>query len=468
MKARYSKRLLAVIGVALLLSGCNIGATSDTRPATLMPQEPLGFSDVTLPTLGYSTPQPGMEGDARPIPTAAAPAGAYLYNTLNQIDTNRMMNTIATLQGFHTRHVNSIQTSDTVGVGAAYRWLMGEFEKIQEESRGNFQAFPHSFRAFYNDVQSTQHNVVGVINGTEPNTPVIIIGAHYDSRTDDLTDATGFAPGADDNGSGVAAVIEMARILSQTRPRTSLIFVLFAAEEVNRQGSIAFVRDYVLEYNIPVKVMINIDTIGSNNDSRTGRVNDTQIRVFSAGPDDNSPSRQFARMIHFISTNHSTDLEVTMEGAIDREGRFGDHMSFSERGIPAVRFIEALEDTIYREGRDTIEHIEPDYLRRATRTILTVVMALSDGLKAPPAPVVREMPDGMRRLIWQPVEGATGYVVALRRPGDRTFEQVFNAPGLETAYECDCFVSSRFVAIAVAAINDNGIMGPLSPEVRVP
>lgn len=457
-------RILLVPFVGLVLGACSLTASNETSVATLMPQD---VTEEALPTLGYSTPNPSDAANNNgEIPTAAPPVGAYLYNTLNQVDANRLMNHVLTLESFGTRHVNSVQDSDSFGVGAAFRYLSAEFEKIQQESQGNLQTFNHPFRAFYNGRETLQHNVVGIINGTEQNTPALLIGAHYDSRTNDLNDAT-VGPGADDNGSGTAALIEMARILSQRRPRTTMIFVAFAAEEVGRQGSIAFYRDYVQAFGINIRLMINIDTIGSNNDSR-GNVNDSQIRMFSAGPNDESTSRQAARMLQFIADNHMTDLEIIMEDQVDREGRFGDHITFSDQGIPAVRFIEALEDTPNREGRDFSQYVEPDYLRRSTRTILTVVMALSDGLKAPQTPVVREMPNGSRRLVWQPVDGATGYVVALRRPGERVFGQVFNAPGSETAYECECFNSSRFLTIAVAAINQEGMMGPLSQEVYVP
>ncbi|HRL13788.1 MAG TPA: M20/M25/M40 family metallo-hydrolase [Aggregatilineales bacterium] len=456
--------MAALLLLALVLGACSLTGTTEPPRATLMPQD---VEDLeAMPTLGYSTPLPESAGSLDDIPTAAPPIGAYLYNTLNEVDANRMMNDIAILQGFTTRHVNSTQGSDTTGVGAAFRYLNREFEKIQEESRGNLVTFPHPFTAYHNGMETTQHNVVGIINGTEQNTPALLIGAHYDSRNDDLNDAT-WGPGADDNGSGVAAVLEMARILSQRRPRTTMIFVLFAAEEVNRQGSIAFYRDYIQAFNIDVKLMINIDTVGSNNDPQ-GNINDTQIRLFSAGPDDESTSRKAARMIEFISDNHTTDLAIIMQDQVDREGRYGDHNTFSDRGIPAVRFIEALEDTPRREGRDTIEYVEPEYLRRSTRTILTVLMALSDGLKAPQTPIVRQMENGTRRLVWQPVDGATGYVVALRRPGERVYGQVFKAPGQETAYECDCFNRSSFVSIAVAAVNNEGMMGPLSQEVYLP
>lgn len=467
MNLKTKRYVILTVILAVFLSACTLG-TSDNGPATLVPQPRL--TDEQLPTLGYSTPVPGQEQVSDDVPTAAAPVGAYLYNRLNQVDATRLMNHVYTLESFFTRHVNSL-SSDTQGNAAAARYIQGEFEKIQEQSRGNFITFTHPFTAFTEfdgqSYQSAQNNIVGIINGTEPNTPAIVVGAHYDSRTDNLGDSAGYAPGADDNGSGTAALIELARILSQERPRTTMIFVAFSAEEVNRQGSIAFMQDYIEAFSIPVQLMINIDTVGSVNDS-VGNINDSQIRVFSAGPDDNSLSRQMARMMDFISDNHNTDLEIVMENTIDREGRYGDHLTFSNAGIPSVRFIEALEDTVNREGRDTSDKVEPEYLRKSTRTLLTIIMALSNGLKAPQNPVVREMPDGMRRLAWDPVDGAAGYVVALRFNDERTFEQVFYADENSTRFECSCFDSTIYSGLAVAAINEDGLMGPLSTEIRLP
>ena len=452
------KLVMLSLMTVLILTGCNL--SSDEGPATLQPR--LQLTEEPLPTLGYSTLAPQAGGTPVSTPIAQV-SNAQLYTLLNQVTANSLLNTIQTLQNFHTRHVNS-SSSATQGVGAASSWLYGEFLKIQDGSRGNFQAFQHPFTAYHNGAQTTQNNIVGIINGVLPNTPAIVIGAHYDSRTDDLNDATSFAPGADDNGSGVAAVLEIARVMSQLRPRTTMIFVLFSAEEVNRQGSKAFVRDYIQFYNIPVRVMINVDTVGSVNDSR-GNVNDRELRIFSQGPDE-SRSRDMARMIDFMIENYSTDLKLVFVEDIDREGRFGDHFSFNEVGIPAVRIIEALEDTPHREGRDTIEYVEPEYLRKSTRTLATMILALSDGMPHPTEIVLRDMGNGESRLIWQPVEGATGYIVALRLPGQNTFERQFPSPASETAYDCTCF--SSFSGIAIGALNENGIIGPLSPEVKPP
>lgn len=453
--------VVLLVTIALAAAACNL-STDEAPPPTLMPR----ITDQILPTLGFSTSVPGQGGGGvqiGPAPTSA-PVGARLYNLLNQLDGQRLIDHVAVLQGFKTRHVNSRLDSDVEGVGAAYRYLLGEFEKIAEASPGNFTVFGQPFIASVGGQTTRQHNVVGATNGTVPGAGVIVVGAHYDSTdTTNQANAPLAAPGADDNGTGVAAIIEMARVLSREPLQARVVFVLFSAEEYDRQGSRSFIRDYVQAYNIPVAAMINLDTIGSNND-RNGNVNDTQIRLFA---DPNSPdSVHFARMLDFIGDNHTTDLDVVVQASIDRTGRFGDHFSFNEVGIPAVRYIESLEDTDHREGTDTIEYIEPDYFLRATRTILTTVVAIADGLRPPGELVLRDMGSGLSRLVWAPVEGATGYLVAARLPGETMYEHFFPAPGTYTAYDCECF--TRYEGMAVAAVNADGIMGPLSIEYRVP
>jgi hypothetical protein len=464
MKKLMRNLFLTTVWISLVAVACNLG-TTDTRPPTLAPL----MTSAPVSTLGYATLSP--EEQIMMTPTSSippTPIATTLYSMLEQVDQTRMIYHISRLEEFKTRHVNSAGRTDGLGIDAAYEYLNAEFNKIQEQSNNNFvNRSPHPFKMTYNNKETQQRNLFGVINGTEPGVGVILIGAHYDSRTNDLTDGESAAPGADDNGSGVAAILEMARILSQYPMRTTILFALFSGEEQGRYGSAAFVRDYIDGNDIPVMVMLNLDTIGSDNDGK-GFINDREIRLF-ADPN-HPPSRYMAQMISFIADQTTTDLKVMMQDRIDREGRFGDHQSFLDAGYPAVRFIEAVEDHGKREGMDFVEYVEPAYLRKSTRTILSIVVALADGPR-PPDPryiTVRDRGDGIRRLVWEQVPGAVGYVVALREPGDRTFDQVFPAPGLGTAYDCDCFTSSRWEALAIAAISADGIMGPLSAEYVVP
>lgn len=464
MSEKNCKRMrlyIYLLLASLLLAACNL--STDEPPPTLMPR----VTDQVLPTLGYSTPVPGEENPNLPIPTPA-PVGAKLYNLLNQVSADRLMQHVSVLASFESRHINSPQDSPSIGIGAAYRYLYGQFEQIWQDVQARttedyFTVFSHSFQAGAFGKTTNQQNIVGVINGTEPGAGAIVIGAHYDS-TDmyNQSNATINAPGADDNASGVAAVVEMMRILSKERPRRTLVFVLFSAEEHDRQGSRTFVRDYIKAYQIPVALMINLDTIGSIDD-KFGNTNDHQIRIFA---DPNSPaSVHYARMLDFICDNHCTDLEVVVNERIDRDGRYGDHFSFNESGYPAVRFTEALEDTNHREGSDTVNYIEPEYLARSTRTVLTALVALVDGPKAPDEITMRSLGNGTDRLVWTPIEGANGYLLAARRPGQITYEHYFPIPQGGNALDCECF--NGFAGMAIAAVSADGIMGPLSAEYRV-
>ncbi|MBC8098546.1 MAG: M20/M25/M40 family metallo-hydrolase [Armatimonadetes bacterium] len=464
MRTLVKPSFYVLVWFSLVSLACNLGA-AEAPPPTLQAR----VTAQAVATLGFFTPVPGAPATAVPVAAqSTSVATTTLYTLLGQVDEDRLMFHIRTLQDFHTRHVNSVGKTDGTGISAAYDYLNGEFTKIQTASNGRFiNLSPHEFTMSYNGITSDQRNVVGYIQGTESGAPMIVVGAHYDSRTNELTDATSAGPGADDNGSGVAAVVEMARILSQYPPRSTVLFALFSGEEEGRYGSIAFVRDYIQPQGFNVSVMLNLDTIGSVNDSK-GNINDREIRLFA---DPNHPaSRYMAQAITFIADNNGTDLSVLLQDSVDREGRFGDHLSFSGVDFPAVRFIEALEDTPKREGLDFIEYVEADYLEKSTRTILSILVSLAGGLRPPDARniVVRDNGNGTQRLVWEPVPNAIGYVVALRVPGDREFGTFFTASGQGTAYEYDGFTSARYEALAIAAIAPDGIMGPLSQEYRLP
>ncbi|MFW5748513.1 MAG: M20/M25/M40 family metallo-hydrolase [Chloroflexota bacterium] len=453
-----------VIWFSLVTLACTLSSTGEETPIVVVPPA----TPTAQPPISYSTPLPGTQDAQVNSSQQQQRIEVEMFNLLNQVQTDRLFSHVATLVDFHTRHVNSPTNQIDYGIGGAANYILEQFEAIRAQSPTNFTVFEQPFEMEYNGVRSVQRNIVGYIQGTDTGAGVIVVGAHYDSRTLDLTDASSYAPGAVDNASGVAAVIEIARIMSQRPRRASIMFVLFAAEEVGAIGSKRFIEGYLQNFNIQDVMMINIDTVGSYN-APDGTINDRDIRLFSSPgvPRNQSPARQLARSIHFIAFNHQLDLNVMMQDAIDREGRFGDHNSFDDAGYPAVRFIEALEDTSKREGADTLDGVEASYLASATRTILGVIEALAAGPPPPRNLTLRDLGDGTSTLVWEPSPDAARYVVGLRSSNsliyDRPFTVVENTSG---AWEN--FNWQQFEAIAVAAVDANGVIGRFSQEILVP
>jgi hypothetical protein len=237
------------------------------------------------------------------------------------------------------------------------------------------------------------------------------------------------------------------------------MFVLFSAEEVQRQGSINFAK-WIYDDGVDVIGMLNLDTIGNIHDFKGNR-EDRYLRVFSAGPNDTSASRRLAREANFLGHNYNLDIDLHVMDAVDRENRWGDHQSFSDLGYPAIRFINAFEEKRNADPTDTIEFIEPAYLRRSTQAALALVTALADGPRPPANIALREREGGKKELVWEPVNDAASYIIALRPPGSLIYAD--QLPFDETKVVWAGF--SDYAGIAIAAIDARGLIGPLSHEI---
>jgi hypothetical protein len=444
---------LFALWMLVVALACNL---TSSDPPTIIPRA----TATPPPTIGYATLSPDE------LPTQAVTVVAQidpgLVNLTNCIATDRMMLHIDTLQGFGTRHVNSPYNLPSQGIGAASTYIMSQFEQVSIESQRRLTVFPHAFTVNFAGVESQATNIVAFLSGTEVNAGTVVLGAHYDSISIDFEDGTAFAPGANDNASGVAGLLELARCMSTRQYRMSVMFVAFSAEEIGRRGSIAFIQDYIKPRNINPEAMINMDMIGSQT-GPGGAIDDRNIRLFSAGPNE-SPSRHLARTLELVAAKNSPNMRVVLQDAEDRAERYGDHMSFSEAGYPSVRFIESLEDPSRQHNdRDTIEDIQGGYMTRVVQTVLTATVALADGPRPPTNMALRDAETGMRTLVWETVPDAAGYVIAVRRPGAMSYSY-FEIPDPRTSITWDGFVPEQFEAVAVAAVNAVGLMGPLSSE----
>ncbi len=456
------RKFLIPLGITtyfiIVLLACNL--STDNAPPTVVPRA----TNTPPPTIGYATLAPEELPQVATAPAPEQRTEAVLLTLLNQVQPDRMMATITALQNMTTRHMASGYDNTTRGIGGAAQYINDQFVQIQSQSSGRFNVTQQEFLANWGDGQIVGRNVIGVLSGTETGAGVIVVGGHYDSVSNVFDDPNAPAPGANDNASSIAALIEIARIMSQTPHRATILFVAFGAEEFQRQGSIAFVRDYLQQYNIPVNAMINMDIIGSST-AGNGATEDNRMRLYSANPNE-SPSRQFARMLNLYAERYVASMSLELQTGADREGRYSDHMSFSDAGIAAVRLIEYLEDsTRQHTNRDTVEAIRPAYLANATRTILASLTALASGPRAPRSVQLRDNGNGLRTLVWEISPDAQGYVVALREPGSIIYNATFETN--TNMVEWEGFTPDRFEGIAIAGIDADGLMGPFSFEYRI-
>ena len=277
--------------------------------------------------------------------------------------------------------------------------------------------------------------------GTDERDRVVIVQAHIDSRVNDVMDATTNAPGANDDASGVALVMEAARILSKEKLRATVVYAVLSGEEQGLWGG-KLLSDTATARGWKVAAVLNNDIVG-NTHGIGGEHIDDHIRVFSEGieaaadatgvkqqraigGEDDSPSRALAKAIVRVArTTQSIGLDVIAVRRPDRFQRGGDHIPFLEAGYPAVRFTEATEDydrqhqTVRTEnGRrygDTIDFVDFPYLARVTALNVAVLRELASAPAAPAGVSIAGAVSDDTHVVWQSVAGAAGYRIRWRR-----------------------------------------------------
>lgn len=345
--------------------------------------------------------------------TADAPAtDLRIYDIIDGASPARVEADIRTLAGFGTRNTMSDTLSDTRGIGAARRWIKAEFDRISAECGGCLEVFYQR-----NLVKGGGRipgdtwvvNVVAILRGaTEPDRYVIMSG-DIDSRASNGSDGEVDAPGANDNASGMAGVIEAARLLTAQRPfAASVVFAGLSGEEQGLWGG-QHMAAVAREEGWEITGVLNNDMIG-NIEGIDGVVDNTVFRVFSEptplpdyqpdgwnyrvyGGEVDGPSRQLARYVDRITDTYFTNLDAKMIYRLDRFGRGGHHRPFNDAGFPGVRIMEAHEhydrqhqDIRVEDGRpygDVLDGVDFAFAARMTAVNAAVMAALA---WAPPAP----------------------------------------------------------------------------------
>jgi Zn-dependent M28 family amino/carboxypeptidase len=383
-----------------------------------------------------------LSGAALAQTTAAYPHDqADLHVLANAPDEAQLRDTITALVGFGTRHTLSDTSSPTRGIGAARRWVTSRFESISRECGGCLQIVTPSQVVTGKRIPKPTEvmDVVAIKRGSSDPQRVIVMTGHLDSRVSDVMNATSDAPGANDDASGVAALLEAARLLSRQDNRATLVFAALSGEEQGLYGG-KVLADYAKAQGWRVEADLNNDIVG-NSRGQNGAQDNTIVRVFSEGtrstetPEQaktrnyfggevDSPSRNVARYMAALADHYLPDLRVRMIYRTDRYGRGGDQVPFLEAGNPAVRVTEGHEDYTHqhqdlREEHgvkygDTIDGIDFRYLAHVT-ALNTVTMASLARAPAPPSPVsISGAVTTDTTLSWKKVPGAAGYRVHWR------------------------------------------------------
>ena len=377
---------------------------------------------------------------------ASAPATAQtvqeearIHRLVGEVRAERLRADVEAMVGFGTRHTLSETDSDTRGVGAARRWVEREFQAIARDCGGCLDVVlpGQTVTALPRIPNPTEVvNVVAIQRGTTDPDRVIVITGHLDSRVTDVMNATDDAPGANDDASGVAALIEAARVLSRERFPATLVYAALTGEEQGLHGA-RILAEYARERGWRVMANLNNDMVG-NIEGQSGVIDNTRIRVFAEGTrtletqaeadsrrynggEVDSPSRNLARFIDGVADRYLTNFDVEMIYRTDRYGRGGDQVAFLRLGFPAVRITEGSEnyDRQHQDLRtdngvvygDTIDGVDFDYLAQATRLNVATMAAMARAPAPPTGVTIAGAVQPDTTLRWTAVPGASGYRV---------------------------------------------------------
>jgi len=377
---------------------------------------PLGEAMHEAYTLGMT---PSMGASVRRV------VSQETQQVMDRIESGRIRDDIYTLADFGTRHTLSDTKSDTRGIGAARRWIKGRFEEAAADSgrtgdlavRVEFD--PHTVKAdgrrIPEDIEVV--NVVCTIPGAMPEARdrLYYMLGHYDSRATDAMDAESDAPGANDDGSGVAACLELARVLAKEKLDATVVLMATAGEEQGLYGARTHAR-MLADEGAHVAGALSNDIVGDPS-GPGGLMARDEIRVFSEGipasvfedgqdalrrlrmirgyaAESDSSSRQLARYIAEVARTFGTTIEPRLIFRPDRFLRGGDHTGFNEVGYAAVRFTDVYE--VYTRQHQNVreedgiaygdvpEMVDTEYLADVARLNAATIVNLANAPSPPP------------------------------------------------------------------------------------
>ncbi|TPQ16563.1 M20/M25/M40 family metallo-hydrolase [Streptomyces sporangiiformans] len=444
---------------------------------------------ATAASMGATASASAAETGTRPLATAQPPSGE-LRALLREIDPARIEATVRKLVSFGTRHTLSVQDDRDRGIGAARDWILSEMKSYAAASGGRMTAELQSYvqePASRIPVATRITNVVATLRGSVTPERVYVVSGHYDSRVTDVMDATSDAPGADDDASGVAVAMELARVMAKRRPAATIVFAAVAGEEQGLYGAAHMASRYK-DVGADVQGMFTNDIVGSST-ADDGTKDPYTVRLFaegvptsetpeqaavrrSVGGENDSPSRQLARFVRDTADNAATGMRVRVIYRRDRYRRGGDHIPFLERAYPAARFTEPAEDFAHQhqdvrveDGKqygDLPEFCDFAFTARVARVNAAALWSLAQAPGTPRGARIRTADlTNATHLTW--TRGSepdlAGYEVVWRETTAPEWTHVIPV-GDVTSHEVD--LSKDNVFFGVRAVNRSGYRSPVA------
>ncbi|MEA5401917.1 M20/M25/M40 family metallo-hydrolase [Arcicella sp. DC2W] len=415
---------------------------------------------------------------------------------VSEVNADSLKSHINKLVSFGTRHTLSTTTEPKRGIGAARNWVLSRFQEFAKQSEGRMTAKidswilkPDGKRV---DKDQDMGNVMGILKGTDPNDDrIFLVSGHIDSRVSNVMNRESDAPGANDDGSGTATVIELARVMAKAKFSATIIFLVVSGEEQGLLGA-DYLAQKALDEKWNIEAIMNNDIVGSNNSHDTRIIDNTRVRIFSEGlpafeldkkagsirslgQENDGKARQLARYAKEVGERYVDNLEVVMVYRNDRFLRGGDHTPFVNRGFAAVRVTEMNENFEHQHQDlrtekgikygDFPEFMDFEYLRKNTAMNLAT---LSNLAKAP-ATVQNLTIDtknltNSTTLFWQtPKSGKVkGYYVLIRE----TYQPFWQKKIFTTKNGINLPYSKDHYFFAVQAVGEDGNESlPVLPKV---
>ena len=449
---------------------------------------------------------------AKAAPAHAAPAGlGSAQNTgtfdpalralIKQIDPDRIQATILRLTQFGTRHTASSQTDPVRGIGAATAWVTQQMQAIAATSNGNMTVQQQSFVQPVSNripVPTTITNVIATLHGTASPERFYVVTGHLDSRVTDVLDFTSDAPGADDDGSGVACVLELARLFATHEFPGTIVFATVAGEEQGLYGS-SFMAKQMASAGNDVQGMFSDDIIGASHSFDGHKPDPFTVRLFlegvptnvtangisllqSVGGENDGLARQLGRFVNSVAPRNLTGMDIRLIWRRDRYLRASDHVSFQGQGYPAARFTEPRENFNHEHQNtqvvngvqlgDLIDFVDFDYIARVTGVNAAALWGLASSPGTPKNARIHTTPPGtfsgtnLTTIDWaaNPETNLSGYEVVTRETTEPDSTQALPV-GNVTTVTLD--ISKDNVQFGIRAVDQNGNRSPVASPLAV-